>query len=115
MGYRFLAEEWLPDGLTLGESTRFAGVLEQAGVAYISVMGGTYESFFLPEILERSKQEGYMADLAAAVRKVVAVPVIAAGRIATGADGRGDPPDGKGGPDRAGPGVVGRPPSGPGR
>ena len=84
VGYRFLAEEWLPDGLTLGESTRFAGVLEQAGVAYISVMGGTYESFFLPEILERSKQEGYMADLAAAVRKVVAVPVIAAGRIATG-------------------------------
>ncbi len=84
VGYRFLADEWLPDGLGLEESTRFARVLSAAGVAYISVMGGTYESFFLPEILERAKQEGYMADLAAAVRKAVAVPVIAAGRIATG-------------------------------
>ncbi len=84
VGYRFLADEWLPDGLALDESIRFAEVLEQAGVAYLSVMGGTYESFFLPEIVERSKQPGYMADLAEAVKKVVKIPVVAAGRIATG-------------------------------
>ncbi len=84
VGYRFLADEWLPDGLKLDESTRFASALSDAGVAYISVMGGTYESFTLPEIVERSRNEGYMADLAEAVRKNVAVPVVAAGRISSG-------------------------------
>jgi len=84
VGYRFLADEWLPDGLNLEESCRFAETLAAAGVAYLSVMGGTYESFFLPHILERSKSPGYMVDLAAAVKRAVGTPVIAAGRIATG-------------------------------
>ena len=86
VGYRFLADEWLPDGLQLEESVQFASSLAQAGIAYISVMGGTYESFPLPEIVEKSKLEGYMLDLAAQVRaKVSGVPIIAAGRLATGA------------------------------
>jgi 2,4-dienoyl-CoA reductase (NADPH2) len=84
IGYRFLADEWLPDGLKLAESLVFARSLAAAGIAYISVMGGTYESFFLPHVVERSKQDGYMVDLAAAVRREVSVPVVAAGRIATG-------------------------------
>ena len=84
VGYRFLADEWLPDGLQLNESVRFARSLESAGIAYISVMGGTYESFFLPHIVKKCKENGYMTDLAAAVKKEVTVPVIAAGRIATG-------------------------------
>lgn len=84
VGYRFLADEWLPDGLHLDESRPFARSLEQAGIAYISVMGGTYESFALPEIVARSAHEGYMLDLAAAIRGEVKVPVIAAGRLATG-------------------------------
>lgn len=85
VGYRFLADEWLPDGLQLEESCQFAKSLAQGGIAYISVMGGTYESFSLPEIVEKSKQEGYMLDLAAAIRSEVKVPVISAGRFATGA------------------------------
>jgi NADPH2 dehydrogenase len=48
-------------------------------------MGGTYESFFLPEVLMASRKEGYMVELASAVKKAVNVPVITAGRIATGA------------------------------
>lgn len=84
VGYRFLAEEWLPDGLKSQESSRFAEAMEKAGIAYLSVMGGTYESFFLPEIVERSKREGYMADLARTVRQHVRIPVIAAGRISSG-------------------------------
>ena len=66
-------------------------------MAYVSVMGGTYESFFLPEIIEKSKQAGYMVDLAAAIKGQAKVPVITAGHIATGAlaekileQGRGD-------------------------
>ena len=84
VGYRFLADEWLPDGLKLEESTLVARSLAHAGVAYLSVMGGTYESFFLPEIVEKSSKPGYMVDLAAAVKKEVDVPVIKAGLIVTG-------------------------------
>ena len=84
VGFRFLADEWLPDGLTLTESVPYAKVLEEAGVAYLSVMGGTYESFFLPDVVEKSKKDGYMTDLAAEIKKAVSVPVITAGRISTG-------------------------------
>lgn len=84
VGYRFLADEWLPDGLKTDESTQFAKALSDAGAAYISVMGGTYESFMQPEIIERSKNEGYMADLAGEIKTHASVPVIAAGRIASG-------------------------------
>jgi 2,4-dienoyl-CoA reductase (NADPH2) len=85
VGYRFLADEWLPDGLQLTDSREFAKSLAAARIDYISVMGGTYESFFLPHIVEKSKQEGYMLDLAAAIKAEVDVPVIAAGRMASGA------------------------------
>jgi NADPH2 dehydrogenase len=84
VGYRFLADEWLPDGLKLAESTLTARALADAGVAYLSVMGGTYESFALPHIKEKSQQPGYMLDLAAAVKKQVSIPVVAAGRISSG-------------------------------
>lgn len=83
VGYRFLADEWLPDGLTLQESVVLAKALAQNGVAYLSVMGGTYESFFLPAIVQKSKKPGYMTALAAEIKKNVPVPVIAAGRIST--------------------------------
>jgi len=83
VGYRFLADEWLPDGLHPDESMVLAKALEENGVAYISVMGGTYESFFLPEIVRKSQRPGYMVSLAAAIKKGVKVPVTTAGRIST--------------------------------
>ncbi len=85
VGYRFLADEWLPDGLTLEESCRAAKLLVATGLAYLSVMGGTYESFGLPQVIEKSQKPGYMVSLAAAVKAAVKVPVIAAGRIDSGA------------------------------
>ncbi|MFO8112927.1 MAG: NADH:flavin oxidoreductase [Desulfosalsimonadaceae bacterium] len=84
VGYRFLADEFLPDGLTTDASAPFAAALAGAGAAYLSVMGGTYESFMLPEIIEKSKTEGYMADLAGAIKQHVSVPVVTAGRISSG-------------------------------
>jgi NADPH2 dehydrogenase len=84
VGYRFLADEWLPDGLTLAESTLFSRSLADLGIAYLSVMGGTYESFFLPEVLDKSGKPGYMVDLAAGIKKGVDIPVITAGLIVTG-------------------------------
>jgi 2,4-dienoyl-CoA reductase (NADPH2) len=83
VGYRLLADEWLPDGLQVKESAMLAQALGGNGVAYISTMGGTYESFNLPEVVKRSKKPGYMVSLAGAVKKNVKVPVIAAGRIST--------------------------------
>jgi NADPH2 dehydrogenase len=83
VGYRFLADEWLPDGLRPVDSIVLAQALAQNGVAYISTMGGTYESFDLPEVVKKSQRPGYMVALASAVKKMVDVPVIAAGRIST--------------------------------
>jgi 2,4-dienoyl-CoA reductase (NADPH2) len=83
VGYRFLADEWLPDGLHIEEARVLAEALASNGVAYISVMGGTYESFFLPEIIKRSRKPGYMVPLAQAIKKTVSVPVITAGRISS--------------------------------
>jgi NADPH2 dehydrogenase len=84
VGYRLLADEWMPGGLGIEESCRAAQLLESAGVAYLSVQGGMHESYGLPEVIERSKVPGYMVDLAASVKRVVGVPVIAAGRIDSG-------------------------------
>lgn len=83
VGYRFLVNEWLPDGLKEDESIVLAKALEQEGTAYLSAMGGTYESFFMPEIVKKAKKVAYMVPLAAALKKSVAIPVIAAGRIST--------------------------------
>ncbi len=83
VGYRFLADEWLPDGLHVQESSVLARALEEAGVAYLSVMGGTYESLFLPDTIKKSRRPGYMVSLASAIKKNVKVPVTTAGRIST--------------------------------
>lgn len=84
VGYRFLADEWLPDGFKPEEAVVFARMVAAEGVAYLSVMGGCYDSMALPEVAARSAQPAYMVDLAAAVKGAVPqVPVIAAGRLAT--------------------------------
>lgn len=82
VGYRFLAEEWVPDGFTLDEARIFARLLEKRGIAYISVTAGTYESLVKPKVIVQSQKAGYMVELAEAIKKEVSVPVIASGRIA---------------------------------
>jgi 2,4-dienoyl-CoA reductase-like NADH-dependent reductase (Old Yellow Enzyme family)/nucleotide-binding universal stress UspA family protein len=82
VGYRFLADECLAGGFEISEAKTFAQNLERVGVAYLSVTAGTYESFFLPEIVNRCRKEGYITDLAMQIKEVVSTtPVIAAGRI----------------------------------
>jgi len=84
VGYRFLADEELPDGLHTHETSIFAQELEKRGIAYLSVMAGTYDSFFLPEYKEKEKREAYMAHYAAIIKKTVPdMPIITAGRIQT--------------------------------
>ncbi len=82
VGYRFLADEWLADGVRLEEAKVFAQRLEEVHIAYLSVTAGTYESFFLPEIMNQSRKEGYLTSMAGEIKAVVSTtPVIVAGRI----------------------------------
>ncbi|MBW1710787.1 MAG: NADH:flavin oxidoreductase [Deltaproteobacteria bacterium] len=84
VGYRFLADEELPDGLHVEETAVLAEELEKRGVAYISVMAGTYDAFILPEYIQKEKQEAYMAHYAGEIKKAAAqTPIITAGRIKT--------------------------------
>jgi len=62
----------------------WAKELGKRGVSYLSVMYGTYESFFLPEYSENERTEGYMSYYAGEIKKAVSdIPVITAGRIQT--------------------------------
>ena len=82
LGYRFLADEELPAGLHTDETTVFAQELKTRGISYLSVMAGTYDSFFLPHYAEKEKHEAYMAPYAGIIkRSLPEMPVIAAGRI----------------------------------
>ena len=82
VGYRFLADEYLPDGLTLADTIPFARKLAQTGVAYLSVMAGGYDSFSLPGYLEDDRKEGFMVPFAHAIKQALpGMPVIAAGRL----------------------------------
>ncbi|MEW6458664.1 MAG: NADH:flavin oxidoreductase [Bacillota bacterium] len=83
VGWRFQGDEWLPDGIQITDALELARSLAAEGVAYLSVMGSSYAALAVPENFVRSVQPGYMVNLAAAVRREVDVPVIAAGRINT--------------------------------
>jgi len=83
VGYRFQADEWLPNGFGLPEAEIFARRLQAAGAAYLSVTGGTYESLADKEIMEKSHRPCYMVYLAQAIKAQVSIPVIASGRIAS--------------------------------
>jgi len=98
---RLSADEHLPGGLTLADSQAIAARLEQAGVDVLSVSGGSPDS---PDWGPTGQKKGpaktppgYYTHLAAGIKAVVGVPVIAVGRLgdpATAAqvlaDGHGD-------------------------
>jgi 2,4-dienoyl-CoA reductase (NADPH2) len=82
VGYRFLADEYVPGGLTLDETRPFARELARAGATYLSVMVGCYDAFALPKYVEDNRREGFMAPFAAAIKHALpTMPIIAAGRI----------------------------------
>ena len=84
VGYRFLADECVPGGLTLEDALPFAKALEAAGVTYLSVMTGCYDAFALPTYVQEDMKESFMVPYAQAVKQTVPrIPVIAAGRIQT--------------------------------
>ena len=83
VGYRFQADEWLPEGFSLEEAKVFAQRISTRGIAYLSVTGGGYESFSNKETVEKMHQPCYMVYLAEQIKTVTAVAVIASGLIVT--------------------------------
>ncbi len=82
VGWRLMADELLPGGVTIEDSVPLAKALAARGAAYLSVMVGSYDAFGTPEYLEREKHEGFMAADAAAIKQAVPdTPIITAGRI----------------------------------
>ncbi len=84
VGYRFLADELYPGGLTLNEAIIIAKTYAEKGIDYLSVMVGTHESLKISPYVDMERNEGYMVSFARAIKK--AIPdtiIIAAGRIQT--------------------------------
>jgi len=80
VGYRFLADECVPGGITLDETQPFAVELARAGATYLSVMAGCYDS--PPQYVVDDRSEAFMVPFAAAIKQALPeMPVIAAGRI----------------------------------
>ena len=80
VGYRMSADEFLPGGVTLEESQKAAKLLEAAGVDYISVTAGIYESSDKMMCTMRAR-EGWRKPLWQAIHSVVNIPVIAGGSL----------------------------------
>ena len=78
VGYRMSADELVPGGLTLEETSRFARMLEAAGVDYVHVSAGIYESgYHIVQPMYVGK--AHLVHLAEGIKKVVSIPVITVG------------------------------------
>ncbi|MBI2906859.1 MAG: FAD-dependent oxidoreductase [Chloroflexi bacterium] len=81
IGMRFPSEEFLgPEGITLKDSPAIAREMEKAGVAYLSVSCGTFQSADKFNDIMR-QPEGWKHYLWETIKKSVAIPIIAGGGI----------------------------------
>lgn len=82
IGYRMVADELLPDGINIEASKAFAIELEKAGVAYLSVQLGTYETFHRGEgQLAMRSGKGNTSKYTNALKEVVSIPIFACQQI----------------------------------
>jgi 2,4-dienoyl-CoA reductase-like NADH-dependent reductase (Old Yellow Enzyme family)/thioredoxin reductase len=80
LGIRMNGQDYIENGWTLEEALHLAPILELEGVDYLHVSAGVYGSTQLT-IPSMYVPQGCFLDLAQAVKKVVAIPVIGVGRI----------------------------------
>ncbi|MBI2907221.1 MAG: FAD-dependent oxidoreductase [Chloroflexi bacterium] len=80
IGFRFGAEEFNDEGITIRESPLMAKILADAGAAYLNVTCGTWETSDKSVYLMR-QPEGWQAYIWEAVKKAVDIPVIAGGSL----------------------------------
>ena len=83
VGIRFLADDFLPGGFSLEDAKVLAKKLDEGGIAYISITGGVYDSWVLPEIQKKLQEKGSLGYLAKEIKNTVSVPVFVGNRIAS--------------------------------
>ncbi len=78
--FRMNGEDYIDGGLTIDQAKLQAPLLVEAGADALSISAGIFQGFHwqIPSVIQRP---GCLSHLAAAVKKVVAVPVITAGRL----------------------------------
>ena len=82
VSYRFLADEYMPGGLTCVDTAPFAQALCKYRPSWLSVMAGCYEAFASEPYMKDDRTEGFMVPFAAKIKQAVpGTPVVAAGRI----------------------------------
>lgn len=86
VGVHLMSDELTSEGWKLADSMRLAPLLQDEGVAFIFPIPATFESLRLPQNLGLYGRHMYSVQDCAAVKKVVAIPVVANGRL-------GDPDD----------------------
>jgi 2,4-dienoyl-CoA reductase-like NADH-dependent reductase (Old Yellow Enzyme family)/thioredoxin reductase len=78
IGYSMVIDEFLPDGITLEESTALAKALEKEGVDHIDLMAGHYETGSLEKGMGRSpRQPKGLFDKAEIFKKSVNIRIFA--------------------------------------
>jgi 2,4-dienoyl-CoA reductase-like NADH-dependent reductase (Old Yellow Enzyme family)/thioredoxin reductase len=78
LGFSIVADELLPDGITLKESIPFSKALKEAGVDFVDLMLGCYETNgFHPRGALCYRQEKGLFDISEAFKKEVNMPIFA--------------------------------------
>ncbi|MHB8276267.1 MAG: oxidoreductase [Candidatus Humimicrobiaceae bacterium] len=78
--FRLSADEYVEEGIFIGEALEIAKIMESAGVNAIHVSAGNYQTlqYIFPPM---DVEAGFNVNRAAAIREVLKIPVIAVGRI----------------------------------
>jgi 2,4-dienoyl-CoA reductase-like NADH-dependent reductase (Old Yellow Enzyme family)/NADPH-dependent 2,4-dienoyl-CoA reductase/sulfur reductase-like enzyme len=79
LGYRISCDEFVEGGFTIEDVCRVVPMLEDAGIDYINVSGGSYESVKMM-IAPAGIGPGQLEPYAARVKQVARVPVLSSGR-----------------------------------
>jgi 2,4-dienoyl-CoA reductase-like NADH-dependent reductase (Old Yellow Enzyme family)/thioredoxin reductase len=80
VGMKIVGDEFLEGGLVLDDMKEFAKMFEKAGADYFTVSCGTYASF-MPIVPYMHFPLGNLEPYAAAIKKVVKIPIMAINRI----------------------------------
>lgn len=81
--YRLSATEFTPGGIQLEDSIAFAKKLQEAGADILDVSAGSRTEPAKMVIPDKDQPVGTHVEVAAAIKKVVDVPVVAVGRLHT--------------------------------
>ena len=79
--FRISAEEYIENGIKLGEAKIIAGLLQDAGVDLFHVSGGHYSNLLEWVIPPMMQPQRCLVPLAAGIKEAVTVPVMAVGGI----------------------------------